>query len=108
MIITIDKLKRLAEIGYITDTAIINECEKNPELLKTINIYEYVSQPTFSLTEEPVAKAPTETVEEIIEEVVAKEEPVAKAPTETVEEIVVEEKVVVEDEPVQTKKNKKS
>ena len=41
---TIELLKKLAELGYVTDTAIIRECELKPELLKTINIYEYVSQ----------------------------------------------------------------
>ena len=39
----IDILKKYADLGFLTDTSIINACELQPELLKTINVYDYIS-----------------------------------------------------------------
>lgn len=41
--LNIDILKKYADLGFLTDTSIINACELQPELLKTINVYDYVS-----------------------------------------------------------------
>jgi hypothetical protein len=38
------KLHQLAEQGFITDTSLIAACEKNPELLSTINLDQFVKQ----------------------------------------------------------------
>ena len=41
--LNIDILKKYADLGFLTDTSIINACELQPDLLKTINVYDYVS-----------------------------------------------------------------
>jgi hypothetical protein len=41
--LNIDILKKYADLGFLTDTSIINACELQPELLKTINVYDYIS-----------------------------------------------------------------
>ena len=46
---TLDYLKKLADKGLITETGLIQDCERNPKLLKTININDFISQPGIDL-----------------------------------------------------------
>ena len=107
--LNIDILKKYADLGFLTDTSIINACELQPELLKTINVYDYISVTDLGNVDKvessPVEVEPTTTEvndakeSETIEEV----EPVAQE----IPEIVVEEKEV-EIEPVKSTKTKKN
>ena len=124
--LNIDILKKYADLGFLTDTSIINACELQPELLKTINVYDYISVTDLGNVDKvessPVEVEPTttevndakesETIEEVepVEVNDAKEsetieevEPVAQE----IPEIVVEEKEV-EIEPVKSTKTKKN
>ena len=134
--LNIDILKKYADLGFLTDTSIINACELQPELLKTINVYDYVSVTDLGNIDmvesapievdlnnvdnvtpiEPIEVEPTTTEvddvkePEIIVEVEPIAEPVAEPVTELVApeipEIVVEEKEV-ETEPTKSAKTKK-
>jgi hypothetical protein len=134
--LNIDILKKYADLGFLTDTSIINACELQPELLKTINVYDYVSVTDLGNIDmvksapievdlnnvdnvtpiEPIEVEPTTTEvddvkePEIIEGIEPFTEPVAEPVTELVApeipEIVVEEKEV-ETEPVKSVKTKK-
>ena len=100
MEITLDYLKKLASDGYITDTALIHECEKNPETMKNLNLSEFVSQIQVADIEKVAVKEEVEPA--IIEPAIIEPE---QTESETEQEIVVEEKV---DEKASNKKNKKS
>lgn len=43
---TIQELEQLAEKGFVTDVTLISACKNNPELLKTIDFSNFVSQVT--------------------------------------------------------------
>ena len=105
MKITIEYLKRLAEIGYITNTALIGECERNPKLLETINLYEYVSQPNFVMNEDGLmVQKKEEAIKEVSEPVVEIVEEPAEEPAKSAEEVIkeVSEPVVeIVEEPVE-------
>ena len=104
MEITLDYLKKLASDGYITDTALIHECEKNPEMMKNLNLSEFVSQIQAMDIEKVAVKE--EVKPAVIEPAVIEDElGQTETDSETEQEIVVEEKV---DEKASNKKNKKS
>ena len=95
---TIELLKKLAELGYVTDTAIIRECELKPELLKTINIYEYVSQidlRNLNLMDEMVV----DSIPNVEPEPTIEPEPEIPEETKEPEPEVAEPEVAVEPEP---------
>ena len=126
--LNIDILKKYADLGFLTDTSIINACELQPELLKTINVYDYVSvtdlgnidtvesspievdlnsidkvTPNAPIEVEPTTAEVDDVKEpETIEEV----EPITELVAQEIPEIVVEEKEV-ETEPVKSAKTKK-
>ena len=109
MEITLDYLKKLASDGYITDTALIHECEKNPEMMKNLNLSEFVSQIQAMDIEKVAVKEevkPAVIEPAVIEPAVIEDElGQTETDSETEQEIVVEEKV---DEKASNKKNKKS
>jgi hypothetical protein len=127
--LNIDILKKYADLGFLTDTSIINACELQPELLKTINVYDYISvtdlgnidavesspievdlnnidkvTPNVPIEVEPTTAEVDDVKEpETIEEV----EPIAEPVAPEIPEIVVEEKEV-KIEPVKSTKTKKN
>ena len=54
------ELNQLAEQGFITDVTLIEACTKNPELLKTIDFGQFVSQITSPMDAEEVNEETTE------------------------------------------------
>lgn len=54
---TLEELNQLAEQGFITDVTLIETCTKNPELLKTIDFGQFVSQITSPMDVEEVKES---------------------------------------------------
>lgn len=133
--LNIDILKKYADLGFLTDTSIINACELQPELLKTINVYDYVSvtdlgnidtvesspievdlnnvdnvTPIESIEVEPTTTEVEPTTAEVDDvkepETIEEVEPITELVAQEIPEIVVEEKEV-ETEPVKSAKTKK-
>ena len=115
--LNIEKLKQYADRGLLTDTSIINACELNPELLKTIDVKYFVTVTDLGedAEDEPAVIEPAVIEPAVIEPAVVIEQE-ESLPTETepepvaTPEIVVEEKeeepkVEVEQKTTKTKKN---
>ena len=134
--LNIDILKKYADLGFLTDTSIINACELQPELLKTINVYDYVSVTDLGNIDmvesapievdlnnvdnvtpiEPIEVEPTTTevepttteVDDVKEsEIIEEVEPITEPVAPEIPEIVVEEKEV-KIESVKSTKTKKN